>query len=85
MKWVGLSGLGCVWVSCWCRMGFVWVLRGCHLGVVWVLCGCHVGVVWVLYGCCVDHVWVSYAPPPPNHKWVGCVTLVILCPSGVLR
>ena len=79
VKWVGLC-VGVMLVSCGFRAGIAWVSFRCCLG----LCGCHVGVVWVLYGCCVDHVWVSYAPPP-NHKWVGCVTLVILCPSGVLR
>ena len=77
MKWVGLC-VGVMLVSCGFRAGIAWVSFRCCLGFVWVLCGCYMGVVWIMCGC-------HMPPPPPNHKWVGCVTLVILCPSGVLR
>ena len=47
---------------------------GCHAGI---MCGYHMGVVWIMCGCHMD--------PPTHLKWVGCVPLVILCPSGALR
>ena len=60
IKWVQWVGLGCVWVSCWCRPGIAYVSFRCCLGVVWVSCWCRVGAMWVLCGCCVGVVWVPY-------------------------
>ena len=79
VKWVGLC-VGVMLMSCGFRAGIAWVSFRCCLGFVLVSCGCCVGAIWVLCGSCVGVIC-----PPPHHKWVGCVTLVILCPTGVLR